>query len=138
MLKQSATAAPVLTNAAPAGSDAHTARVREALLERLQELREEHAHSLSDLAILQRDRVTETAGDDAADMGTKTFAHEQELALVATIREKIDQVEHALERLSVGGYGRCEGCQETIPAARLAAFPAATLCVTCKSNAERR
>jgi DnaK suppressor protein len=50
----------------------------------------------------------------------------------------MDQTEHALDRLDAGEYGWCETCTEEIPVARLAAFPAATLCVTCKTAAERR
>ena len=47
-------------------------------------------------------------------------------------------MERALERLDGGGYGWCERCGNPIPVERLAAFPSATLCVTCKQLEERR
>ena len=55
-----------------------------------------------------------------------------------TILERVTQVERALERLDEGSYGWCERCGNPIPVERLAAFPSATLCVTCKQLEERR
>jgi len=68
----------------------------------------------------------------------QTFEREQEISLANSILERITQVERALERLDEGGYGWCERCGNPIPVERLAAFPSATLCVTCKQLAERR
>ena len=51
---------------------------------------------------------------------------------------RVGQVERALERLDDGSYGWCERCGNAIPVERLAAFPSATLCVTCKQLEERR
>ncbi len=81
---------------------------------------------------------TDSAGDDQADTGTKTFEREQEISLANNILERISQVERALERLDEGNYGWCERCGNPIPVERLAAFPSATLCVTCKQLEERR
>jgi DnaK suppressor protein len=94
--------------------------------------------ALAELAELQRDRLTDSAGDDQADTGTKTFEREQEISLANNILERINQVERALERLDEGSYGWCERCGNQIPVERLAAFPSATLCVTCKQLEERR
>ena len=47
-------------------------------------------------------------------------------------------MERALERLDEGHYGWCERCGNAIPVERLAAFPSATLCVSCKQLEERR
>jgi DnaK suppressor protein len=108
--------------------------IRRALVARCAELRAEHANAV---AGMEQVGIGD-AGDDVADRGTKAFTREQELALAVTIRGQMDQAEHALERLEAGEYGWCETCSEEIPVARLTAFPAATLCVTCKSAAERR
>ena len=62
----------------------------------------------------------------------------QEISLANNILERITQVERALERLDEGGYGWCERCGNAIPVERLAAFPSATLCVSCKQLEERR
>jgi len=119
-------------------SEAETAKIKAALNERLVELREEYDSTLSEITELQRDRLTDSAGDDQADTGTKTFEREQEITLANNILERITQVERALERLDEGGYGWCERCGNPIPVERLAAFPSATLCVTCKQLEERR
>jgi DnaK suppressor protein len=119
-------------------SPAETEKIRVALHERLGELRDEYDLTLSEITELQRDRLTDSAGDDQADTGTKTFEREQEISLANSILERVTQVERALERLDEGGYGWCERCGNPIPVERLAAFPSATLCVTCKQLEERR
>jgi RNA polymerase-binding protein DksA len=127
------------TGKAPrARSAADTEKIRAALSERCDALKTEYDQTLSEIAELQRDRLTDSAGDDQADTGTKTFEREQEISLANSILERINQVERALERLDDGTYGWCERCGSTIPVERLAAFPSATLCVTCKQLEERR
>ena len=119
-------------------SAADTEEIRSALKERHSELRTEYDQTVADIAELQRDRLTDSAGDDQADTGTKTFEREQEISLANNILERINQVERALERLDEGSYGWCERCGNAIPVERLAAFPSATLCVSCKQLEERR
>lgn len=121
-----------------ARSAKETERIRAALAGRRDELRAEYDQTLSEITELQRDRLTDSAGDDQADTGTKTFEREQEISLANGILERITQVERALERLDEGGYGWCERCGNPIPVERLAAFPSATLCVSCKQLEERR
>jgi len=121
-----------------ARSAADTEEIRAALAARLDELKTEHDQTLLEIAELQRDRLTDSAGDDQADTGTKTFEREQEISLANNIAERISQVERALERLDEGNYGWCERCGNPIPVERLAAFPSATLCVSCKQLEERR
>ncbi|HZN18668.1 MAG TPA: TraR/DksA family transcriptional regulator [Micromonosporaceae bacterium] len=117
---------------------AETEKIRAALAGRREELRSEYDQTLAEIAELQRDRLTDSAGDDQADTGTKTFEREQEISLANNILERINQVERALERLDDGSYGWCERCGNQIPVERLAAFPSATLCVACKQLEERR
>ena len=112
--------------------------IRANLSERLAELRTEYSQTVAEMTDLQRDRLADSAGDDQADTGSKTLEREQEITLANTIHERVIQVEHALERLEAGTYGMCERCGKPIPAARLAAFPSATLCVDCKQLEERR
>ncbi|WP_435198159.1 TraR/DksA family transcriptional regulator [Janibacter sp. GS2] len=78
------------------------------------------------------------AGDDQADAGAKSFEREHELSLVAGARTGLEQNLHALERLEDGTYGICESCGNPIGKLRLQAYPRATLCMTCKSQQERR
>ncbi len=119
-------------------SAAETEKIRAALADRRKELHIEYDQTMAEITELQRDRLTDSAGDDQADTGTKTFEREQEISLANSILEKINQVERALERLDGGSYGWCERCDDPIPVERLAAFPSATLCVSCKQLEERR
>ena len=116
---------------------AETEKIRVALVERRDDLQNEYDESLTEITELQRDRLTDSTGDEA-DAGTLTFEREQEISLANSILERVTQVERALERLDEGGYGWCERCGNPIPVERLAAFPSATLCVTCKQLEERR
>ena len=119
-------------------SAAETEKIRVALTERRDELQAEYDQTIAEITELQRDRLTDSAGDDQADTGTKTLEREQEVTLANNILERITQVERAIDRLGEGHYGYCEKCGNAIPVERLAAFPSATLCVTCKQLEERR
>jgi len=132
------TAASAVAEPVAQRSPEETEQIRAALSERLEELRAEYSQTVTEIADLQRDRLTDSAGDDQADTGSKTLEREQEITLANTMHERVIQVEHALERLEAGSYGMCERCGKPIPAARLAAFPSATLCVDCKQLEERR
>ena len=100
-------------------------------------LREELNMGEADMAELIADSG-DGAGDDQADAGSKTLEREQEMSVTANARELLEQSTHAMARLEAGTYGVCEGCASAIPAARLRAFPRATLCIACKQAQERR
>ncbi|MFL6074537.1 MAG: TraR/DksA family transcriptional regulator [Mycobacteriales bacterium] len=114
------------------------AAVKASLQTRAQELRDDLARQIAELDEIQRAQQGEGAGDDQADVGSKTFEREHEMALAENSRELLAQVERALDRIAAGTYGRCENCGNPIPKARMQAFPSATLCVTCKEREERR
>ena len=128
------------TKAASKGtrSAAETEKIKVALVQRRDELQAEYERTLNDISELQRERLTDSAGDDQADTGTKTFEREQEITLANNLLERINQVERAIDRLGEGHYGWCEKCGNAIPVERLAAFPSATLRVSCKQLEERR
>ncbi|WP_033346095.1 TraR/DksA family transcriptional regulator [Catenuloplanes japonicus] len=140
MAKAAETKTPTRKSSPAKGSrsEAETEKIRAALAGRRDELRHEYDHTLIEIAGLQRERLGDSAGDDQADTGTKTFEREQEITLANNLLERINQVERALERLDEGHYGWCERCGNPIPVERLAAFPSATRCVACKQLEERR
>ena len=119
-------------------SAAETKKIQTALVERRDELQAEYDTTIAEITELQRERLTDSAGDDQADTGTKTLEREQEITLDNNLLERINQVERAIDRLGEGNYGWCEKCGNAIPVERLAAFPSATLCVHCKQLEERR
>ena len=75
--------------------------------------------------------------DDFADAGTATFDRERALSIQNNIRDLIDQITRAVQRIDDGSYGTCERCGRPIDAARLRALPHASLCMDCKRREER-
>lgn len=121
----------------PTWSDTELDSFRAALETDILRLREELNMGAADMADLLADS-SDGAGDDQADAGSKTLEREQEMSVNANARDLLDQSTHALRRLEAGTYGICESCGTLIPAARLRAFPRATLCIACKQAEERR
>jgi RNA polymerase-binding transcription factor DksA len=62
---------------------------------------------------------------------TIAFERQQVAALLDAARRRLADVDAALERRAAGTYGMCATCGRPIPAARLAARPAARTCVSC-------
>jgi RNA polymerase-binding protein DksA len=114
------------------------------LKEVLADLKEQRAHSVAvldaqeaELTGLMRDSG-DGAGQDQADMGATSFERDHELTVLNSERDKLAQIERALQRIDDGTYGVCESCGNPIGKLRLMAFPRATLCMTCKQREERR
>jgi DnaK suppressor protein len=63
----------------------------------------------------------------------------RELDMILTDREKqkLKQIDDALERIEEKTYGLCEECGVKIPRARLKVVPFAKYCVECKEVIER-
>lgn len=51
-------------------------------------------------------------------------------------RSLLDQMQAAIDRLENGTYGNCQSCGHPISVDRLEAYPAATLCLSCKLRNE--
>ena len=69
-----------------------------------------------------------------ADTSQVTAERGEAEALAGSLREALDEVEHALVKLDEGNYGVCEGCGRPINNARLDAMPAARHCIDCASQ----
>jgi DnaK suppressor protein len=91
-----------------------------------------------------RERLHElgAGSDDALDFdggfadSSQVTAERGEMeALAGTLTDTLGEVEDALAKLDDGTYGRCESCSGAIADARLAAKPAARLCIGCASRA---
>jgi DnaK suppressor protein len=74
--------------------------------------------------------------DDEHDPEGATLAFERQhtAALLAQAREQVAALDAALARLAAGRYGVCDRCGQPIGAARLAARPAAVLCIGCAAS----
>jgi RNA polymerase-binding transcription factor DksA len=78
----------------------------------------------------------ETVADDEHDPEGSTIAYERRLldALTHDMRERIAEVDAALDRLEQGTYGTCARCHRPIPPDRLRALPTAATCVACATR----
>jgi RNA polymerase-binding transcription factor DksA len=102
----------------------------------------ERAAAVQRLAGLEREltAIIESSGaggtDDEHDPEGATIAFERQhlAALASQARGHLAQIDAAVRRLGEGRYGRCESCGVSISAARLAARPVSTLCITCASQ----
>jgi DnaK suppressor protein len=113
-------------------------RIRLTLQARYDELTAEYQAALAESQVLRLVEVTDAAGDDQADSGSKAAERETMQTVLRSILDRRTQFEHALARLAAGAYGNCETCGDPIPVERLEIFPSATSCVACKQSRERR
>ena len=76
--------------------------------------------------------------DVDADEGDPDLAErEKNLSLLMALERKLESVNAALRAIDKGKYGICERCGQPIDPERLQIMPEATMCVTCKAQAER-
>jgi DnaK suppressor protein len=70
---------------------------------------------------------------------TESLELEKRLAVGRQSKDRLDEIEHALQKFEEGTYGLCDSCGKPIAPDRLEALPYASLCVDCKAkNAKSR
>jgi DnaK suppressor protein len=86
------------------------------------------------------DREAEVASEaeDNADAALALTEEGQDDAISESLRDRLDAIERALQRLDNGTYGRSVRSGEPIPDERLEADPAAELTIEEARQAERR
>ena len=72
--------------------------------------------------------------ENFADSGQVTAERGEVEALVASLLDALEDVDHALGKLDSDGYGLCESCGKPIAEARLEAMPTARMCIACASK----
>jgi len=97
-------------------------------------LEEERQDLLAKLEELGLSGAGLTYDSNFADSSQVTAERGEVEALGATLRETLDQVERALDKLSSGTYGACDDCGQPIDPLRLEAKPAARYCINCASK----
>ena len=125
------------------------ARKRKLDLAKFKERLEEERQDL--LTALQRieDRTagrdplnSDTAGEDfdepGGDAAQETLERTQSMAIGENLREMLDKVNSALERIDGGTYGICDACGKDIPKARLEIMPFALMCTACRERLSSR
>lgn len=89
---------------------------------------------VSELTVSARRRDGIAIEQTADDIERRLRASERELAMSGLERDsrKLEEVRAALCRIDRGAYGICMECDEPISPKRLAAVPAAALCIRCQ------
>jgi|DewCreStandDraft_5_1066085.scaffolds.fasta_scaffold00207_13 DnaK suppressor protein len=72
-----------------------------------------------------------------ADEGSELYEREKSLSLERSLRQMLEEVRRALEKLDSGTYGICDNCGRPIAPERLEALPHATLCLECRAELDR-
>lgn len=61
-------------------------------------------------------------------------SHERIEAEIKTLRDKIDNINLAIERVKEGKYGICKRCGKVIDVRRLKLIPESVYCVSCENE----
>ncbi|MFD2444425.1 TraR/DksA C4-type zinc finger protein [Bacillus sp. CGMCC 1.16607] len=70
-----------------------------------------------------------TYDNHPADEGTALYEREKDVALEEHAKLELGSINHALEAIQNGTYGKCEECGKDIPIERLEALPTTTYCI---------
>jgi RNA polymerase-binding transcription factor DksA len=97
-------------------------------------LEEERADLQAKLAELGVGGAGLTYDSNFADSSQVTAERGEVEALAGKLRETLEEVERALDKLGDGSYGACEDCGRPIDPARLEAKPAARYCIDCAAK----
>lgn len=89
-----------------------------------------------DLDSLRALRATADVGD-SVDLAVDAANDEISSQLAEIESRELGQIEHALDRINEGTYGKCEYCGGKIAVARLNALPYTTSCIDCQREQER-
>lgn len=101
-------------------------------------LEQEHKR-LSDELEVRDDRPTAGSSDaspvsEKGERAAQTFEMEKHFVDLRRIKDRLAEVERALEKIAKGTYGVCDSCGEIIPASRLEILPQTAFCAGCKGK----
>lgn len=111
--------------------DKQVAAAKEKLLRMRKEVLQEVSRSLSASQEFQE------GVPDIGDMSANTYHRDMLLNLSETQRQKLRDIDAALERIELGEYGICPRCEEEIEPRRLEVRPFSRFCVDCKTEVEK-
>ena len=89
------------------------------------------------LGEIQRIEKPENFGNDTEDFSEKQDEAEAlitDLAAGQALRERVSEIDSALNKIRMGTYGTCEKCKQPISEKELDIIPETRLCEHCKSN----
>jgi len=105
--------------------------------QRLEAERDRLRQELDRLTAVMDDRERPGLSTHMADHGSEVFEQAKNLAVGERLRETLQSVIKALQKMDRGTYTVCDRCGGQIDPARLKALPHATLCKPCQALMER-
>ncbi|KPL89433.1 TraR/DksA family transcriptional regulator [Ardenticatena maritima] len=102
--------------------------------ERLLEERRTLLHEIERIEAFLRSEVEFEPEEGDPDL----IERDKAASLLASLQERLQEIEDALEHIEEGTYGICERCKQPIPAERLEIMPEARYCVACQEIIERQ
>jgi DnaK suppressor protein len=102
----------------------------------LDEERARLVHQLSELGATETGDLRSDLefGDGFADAGAATAERTELLGVVESLKNQVEGIDRALQKIEEGTYGVCDRCGGEISAARLEARPSSVLCLECKAR----
>ncbi|MFY8216483.1 MAG: TraR/DksA family transcriptional regulator, partial [Chthoniobacterales bacterium] len=87
---------------------------------------------------LRTEGETSAFGMHQADAGSDAYDRDFALSLLSQEQDSLYEIDQALKRIELGGYGVCEMSNKPIPKARLEALPFTRFTVECQAEIEKR
>ncbi len=97
--------------------------------------------TLREISKAMKSGTDASSGEPSGDIYDQASSErDRELGLILgdREREKVRNIDEALQRIADGEYGICEECEEEIPLGRLKVVPFARYCVKCKADIEKQ
>ena len=82
-------------------------------------------------------RSSDEGAEDLVDRANSAHHREFLLSLSGAERDRLLEIEQALERVDEGSFGSCVHCDDEISGPRLQAVPWARYCVSCQERSEQ-
>jgi DnaK suppressor protein len=108
-------------------------KIRDELLARRTRLQDEMARRETEQGVLEQ---IDTQAE-LVDIAQSVELIERNTTIQDQESRELEAINQALSKMSQGGYGDCEDCDEPIPERRLMVVPEATLCARCQAIRER-
>jgi DnaK suppressor protein len=108
------------------------AQVKELLLKQRQELLQEISNSYAACREIGQDGVP-----DIGDMSSAAYSRDVLFNVSATQRQRILDIDVALDQIEKGKYGICMSCEEEISQRRMEVRPFSRYCIDCKTDIEK-
>jgi DnaK suppressor protein len=112
-------------------SDQHD-QIKQQLLKERQELLQDVSNSYETCRELGQDGVP-----DIGDMSSAAYSRDVLFNVSATQRQRIHDIDVALEQIAKGEYGICMSCGEEISPRRMEVRPFSRYCIECKTDIEK-